>query len=238
VAAAVIAFLATALMGVKVHLWSKSVVYANKHSFSVRAYGLCAILLWSFVAAILTEVAWRFWSAWAMRHTRKGYAIANRTDHESQGPLDVANGDDDEVEISNHSVGFNESTKGGALKESTRRFELASLTPGMIYSEEIVYGKTTRPVVELSISNGRPTLQHGGGLDDADEKSGEKKATSFSEATLQQVVGANQPGVFYCGPDALLESIKVAVNGGRDERRRLCGEVVADCTFYEESFEM
>jgi hypothetical protein len=108
----------------------------------------------------------------------------------------------------------------------------------MIYSEEIVDGKTSRPVVELGISNGRPTLQHGGGLDDGNDESGEEMAMSFSEATLKQVVGANQPGVFYCGPDALLESIKVTVKGGRDERRRLCGEVVADCTFYEESFEM
>lgn len=248
VVARVITLLSIALMGVKVHLWSHDVVHADRFAFSIRAYGLYAIFIWSCIVGILSEVAWRSWSMCVgSSYSRKGYAIASHDDDESaaippQG-LRVADGDEKEEN------GFTEtetSARDPFEEASYKGFGLVSLTPGTVYSEERLEGKTlaTRPVLQLSISNGRPILKQDGmnqgdEIDDID--------SSPSEVTLQQIVQADRPGIFYCGPDGLLETIKTDVNTGRNERRRLCGfdiddgshrPTISDCTFYEESFEM
>jgi len=134
----------------------------------------------------------------------------------------------------------------------------SSLVPGTPFFKEIVgpgrttgsasgNGKsiTTGVLLELSISNGRPVLERGSDddHDDDDTTRGVHPARAAAAGTsLRELAGADRPGVFYCGPGVLLESIRSRVGADRDERRRLSGGGdnlrIADCTFYEESFEM
>lgn len=248
VLAGALTFLSTALFGVWAHLWSNDIVQTNKHSFSVRAYGIYAILVWSCLVGILAEVVWRCWSKWGSPSFRKGYAIANNDDHErppsfpAQGPHFAER---ERTESKDDSLVTTEANaEDYCLEEPSRGwFGPTSLAPGRVYSEESIKGQTTYPVLELSLSNGRPILEHGIGHLDDDDESGNHVLTP-SEAILQEAAGADRPGVFYCGPGGLLERIKANVNTGRNERRQQGGsdkeskQAVADCAFYEESFEM
>lgn len=246
--AGALTFLSTALFGVWALLWSNDKVQTNKHSFSVRAYGIYAVLAWSCVVGILAEVVWRCWSKWGSPSFRKGYAIANKDDHgpppsfPAQGPHFVER-ETTESKVASL-VGTETNAKNYRLEEPSRGwFGPISLAPGRVYSEESIEGPTAYPVLELSLSNGRPVLEHGRGHLDNDDESGGRVITP-SEAILQEAAEADRPGVFYCGPGGLLERIKANVNTGRNEKRQHDGsdngskQAVADCAFYEESFEM
>ena len=250
VLAGALTFLSTALFGVWAHLWSNDKVQTNRHSFSVRAYGIYAILVWSCLVGILAEVVWRCWSKWGSPSFRKGYAIANKDDHErppsfpAQGPH-FAKRERIESKVASL-VKTEANAEDYCLEEPSRGwFGPTSLAPGSVYSEKSIKGQTTYPVLELSLSNGRPILEHGRGhLDDDDDDESGGHVLTPSEAILQEAAGADRPGVFYCGPGGLLERIKANVNTGRNERRQQGGsdneskQAVADCAFYEESFEM
>ena len=237
VVTAAVTFLAIALGGVGIQLWANGIVLGNRFRFVVRLYGLGAIVVWTCLVGILVEMACRFWPAWSLRHIRTGYAIASKNDHESTSTATAS------VSSSNSSSNtFIEDT----FQEPKRGWEgPILLQPGQIYSEEVMDGQAScNPALEVSLFHGRPIL--GGETaesEDDDNRTCEKRIPSPSEDTLLEVVAADRPGVFYCGPDGLLDAIKTRVKSGRKKRQSLCnsgtvGFAMADCTFYEESFEM
>ena len=216
VVAGTVTFLSISLMGVGIHLWSNQIVSTNKHLFSVRLYGLFAILAWACLVGILTEATCRVWSAWSLRHSLKGYTIANKIDHKPQNSTYVDGEDGSE-------------TTGKVSFDNSRQVP-TSLVPGRIYSEE-----QNNLVLDLSLSNGRPILEYKMEPDDDNERG--EDILSPSEATLRDMVMADQPGVFYCGPQSLMEVIQSRVDTARKARPRR-GLVESKCIFYEESFEM
>lgn len=199
---------------------------------------------------ILTELMWRFGSM--SKNFLKGYTIAGQQrniDEDDVGSsmpslvsargLQWANGDDRRRNNSDARFAAEE-----ALSSCSQLGRLESLVPGIIYSDEDEQN-SNRQVLELSIFNGRPILAQGENHD-SPESNYNIPNRSLSEITLQQVVAAESPGIFYCGPVGLLHTIKTRVTAHRTERYRLAGgchdndgdRTIADCTFYEESFEM
>jgi len=230
-------FLAISIFSVGIHLWTNNLVLENRMSFMVRLYGLFAIVAWSAIVGLLAEIIFRSWKAYSRRHIRKGYTIADRDcSHKSSSSIPT------EESTSASSSSSMESSSLESVDDALQivpiapftRLELASLAPGQIYES----GKSSEStIVELSLSYGRPVLDSSGEIDEekTDNEMGEI-ILSPSETTVKEVVGADRPGVFYCGPTGLLDTIKANIASGRNERQQITN--LAECTFYEESFEM
>jgi len=213
-----VTFMVIALVAIKIHLWSNEIVAANNFSFSVRLYGLAAIVALALGAGILEEFIWRLWDS-SCHFRRKGYERANR---------DAPNGSDLDLNIDNENTTEREHSRN-FIHEATsqQQLNLATVIPGRIYFET---EQNTFPMFELCISNGRPSLEHG-----QKEQNNYDIDRSPSEVALQEVIGAESPGVFYCGPEGLLQTIKKNIQDGRDNNG---STPIAKCAFYEESFEM
>ena len=75
--------------------------------FSIRAYGVYAILVWSIIMGFAMDILWRCWFLCCSpvgRHRKNGYAVADEHDLALAGPEDDDDDDDgdDDDEIIIH----------------------------------------------------------------------------------------------------------------------------------------
>jgi len=247
-----VSFLSIALVGMAMHHRASDYMLTERSMFSIRAYGIYAVIVWSIVVGFATEILWRCWffhspAAW---YLNKGYGVAGGHDRDHESNLSADHNED------NHNE--NDCWENGRTQEldseklySRAGIGIGSLLPGKFYREEMIVPQTPGSFLELSIINGRPIFdddvkhEH----DDADhddiERESESPSPSAASASMRRVVQADRPGVFYCGPDRLLETIKSKVNTDRRlerRKRRSSGnnntKDFPNCVFYEESFEM
>jgi hypothetical protein len=262
-----ISFLSVSALGMLLHRWLYfHYILENTHQFFVRPYGLFVVLLLSIVVGFVVDVFWRYWlslSSSSTRRYKKGYT-ATKVDSElalvEEGDDDKnSNGITSRINNNNNNNSFCGDSDG---KQNNEEYlKLRSLSPGKPHRK--VVGTSSRSIkkvlLELKISNGRPILfneayddENNADEVDEDEDSNNDSINAYTTSAaevaaeampiMRSVVKAERPGVFYCGPEGLLDTIKSGVHKNRRRRRDTEGDKnndkIANCVFYEESFEM
>ena len=245
-----ISFVSVSILGMVLHRWLYlHYILENTHQFFIRPYGLYGILILSIVVGVVVDGFWRFWlflSSSSTRRYKNGYT-ATEVNNELALSDEGVN-DDNNNGITGGNIGIENTSFCGGNDETLR-----SLSPGEPHRKVIGTSSrgTKKVLLELGISNGRPILfdedydDENNASEDSNNDSIDAHATSAEvEATpiLRNIIKAQRPGVFYCGPEGLLDTIKSGVHKNQQQLRDTDGDKandnIANCVFYEESFEM